>query len=486
MRITNNMMVNKFLTESNAALNRLAKYQSQVDSTKRISSISDDPEATLLALRARNKLSNLDLYNSNIKTASSYLTEAESAVSSLNEVLKSAYETIVSANSGEKTSSELLILAEDIKNLQKEVLSISNTSIGSSYIFGGFNYTGSQSGDVKNPPFTVDNVTGDLSYNGINLSRFSWAGEFKSMTESMAAFKDKVIDLSDDFTAASDEDFAKQKATQALEALRGLISSAENAMTAAREFGVDPGTSTEYQAFKTFYDNISAVADELYQEVSQDLVGDDTGLTPDELENRFSAARALDILDAAVGAGGLLDTPMTDAIAGLQPQVTIDPADEALLVAEAGKKTTLQIGTSQQVDITLTGLELLGTGENNIYHMLGKAAALLEKSAAAQKDGENLPAAYKDELGKMVTSIQNSQSSVITLQTKIGATQNRMDMISERYNSSELNYTAMRSEAEDVDMAEAIMNLTTAKTVYNAALAGGAEILRTSLIDFLR
>jgi flagellar hook-associated protein 3 FlgL len=60
-----------------------------------------------------------------------------------------------------------------------------------------------------------------------------------------------------------------------------------------------------------------------------------------------------------------------------------------------------------------------------------------------------------------------------------------MEMLSQRYESSELNYKEMRSDAVDADMAEAITNLTTAQTVYKAALAGGAEILQTSLIDFL-
>jgi hypothetical protein len=40
LRITNSMMTNKFLSEANDALNRVAKYQSQVDSTKRLSGIS--------------------------------------------------------------------------------------------------------------------------------------------------------------------------------------------------------------------------------------------------------------------------------------------------------------------------------------------------------------------------------------------------------------------------------------------------------------
>ncbi|NLA87639.1 MAG: hypothetical protein GX847_10265 [Clostridiales bacterium] len=86
----------------------------------------------------------------------------------------------------------------------------------------------------------------------------------------------------------------------------------------------------------------------------------------------------------------------------------------------------------------------------------------------------------------MITSLQNAQSNVLIVQTKIGATQNRMTLLKNRYESSELNYKEMQSIAEDADMAQAIINLTEAQTVYNAALAGGAEILRTSLIDFLR
>lgn len=56
----------------------------------------------------------------------------------------------------------------------------------------------------------------------------------------------------------------------------------------------------------------------------------------------------------------------------------------------------------------------------------------------------------------------------------------------DRYEASTLAYTKMKSDAEDVDMAEAYMNLSTAKTAYNAALASGAKIVQTSLVDYLR
>jgi flagellin-like hook-associated protein FlgL len=85
----------------------------------------------------------------------------------------------------------------------------------------------------------------------------------------------------------------------------------------------------------------------------------------------------------------------------------------------------------------------------------------------------------------MITSLQNAQNKVLGFMTEIGTSENRLNMISDRYDSSIITYTEMKSNAMDADMAEAIVNLTTAQTVYNAALAGGAEIMRTSLIDFL-
>ncbi|MPM09136.1 hypothetical protein SDC9_55452 [bioreactor metagenome] len=90
-----------------------------------------------------------------------------------------------------------------------------------------------------------------------------------------------------------------------------------------------------------------------------------------------------------------------------------------------------------------------------------------------------------ESLSNMISEIQNAQSNALCFETEIGTTENSMSMISSRYDSSKINYTQMKSDAVDADMAEAITNLTTAKTVYSAALAGGAKIIQTSLIDFL-
>jgi flagellar hook-associated protein 3 len=466
------MMTNKFLSESNEALNRVAKYQSQVDSTKRLNGIADDPQSTLLALKARNKLSNLEMYQSNIATATSYLKEAESATSALNKLLQSAYDDIVSAQSA-KTPEDLKILAEDMKNLQNEVLSISNTSLGTSYIFGGYNYTGKSNGVSKEPPFSVNSVTGDLLYNGINLSQLSWKSDFDQITATMSDLRDSFDEFSADFAAASSDRYAKTVAESAAETLNNLVTGAKQAMDAAEEFGIDPG-SANFMAFKTFYEDITAAASDLNEEVSKDLAEEGVTYTADELANKFNVTRTQTIFDTAAALLTGVPATMDTVIADLEGDVSVLPEDEAALANEASNKAILQIGTTQTIEMTLTGLDLLGTGVNNIYHIFGKAVSIL--SGEASTEG----------LSNMVTLFQNAQSSVLTVGTKIGASQNRMTLMSDRYDSSELNYTKMRSNAEDADMAEAIINLTEAQSVYNAALAGGAEILKTSLIDFLR
>jgi flagellin-like hook-associated protein FlgL len=339
-------------------------------------------------------------------------------------------------------------------------------------------------------------VTGDIIYNGINLSQISWKDDFNRLTGRMSDFRDDISDLSTEFAATTDDGYAKSKASSAAEALNDLVSSAKGAMDAAREFGIDP-SSASFTAFQAFYDDISGVAQALNNENTKELAGDyilDTAVThfkddstidyeyyaaqgksvytADELSNKFSVARAQTILNDAASyltAPAQMDTVITD----LSADVSIMPDIEAALINEAANKTTLQIGTSQTAEVTLTGLDLLGTGGNNIYHILGKAVSLLNNGASS------------GELANMLTSLQNAQNSVLTLETKIGATQNRMTLIGNRYESSELNYTQMRSDAEDADMAEAIINLTEAQSVYNAALAGGAEIIKISLMDFL-
>lgn len=506
MRITNAMMASQFLSEANASLNRVSKYQNQVDSTKTNARISDDPQATITALRARNRLSKLSLYQGNIKTATSYLSEAESSAGELDEILQSTYEQLVSARSGAKSDDELCGIADDIRNLMDEVVSIGNTTIGTSYIFGGYNYTGSTNGVNTTAPFSVDNVTGDLIYNGINLSQFAWEDEFSTSTGIMSDLGASILDLTTQLGGSLSDVNSLNTATDALDNAAGLISGGEAALYAAKAFGVSSG-SGEYTAFSDFIGDFSDLYDMLDQECSKPLAGDyilesDPGIrltaaggidydyyqanaitvmTDDEYANCYNASdcqaiandMAALLVEQYDAGGNPIGSQMQQAAAPLAGAVAV-PADvKAAFDAERANKTFLQIGSDQDVEISFTGLDIMGEGKSNIYHLMGKCVAMLE--GGLDIDG----------LSQMVSELQDAQSGVLGFETKIGSTENRLNLIGSRYGASEINYTEMKSEAEDVDMAEAITNLTTAQTVYSAALAAGSELIQTSLIDFL-
>jgi len=96
------------------------------------------------------------------------------------------------------------------------------------------------------------------------------------------------------------------------------------------------------------------------------------------------------------------------------------------------------------------------------------------------------PPKTTDELTKLIGLVQGAQNHLLTRTAEIGGRQRRLELLDARYQQDNINYESMRSDAEDADMAEVIMYLKMAETVYQAALSAGARIIQPTLMDFLR
>ncbi|NLO66783.1 MAG: hypothetical protein GX101_08900, partial [Firmicutes bacterium] len=68
----------------------------------------------------------------------------------------------------------------------------------------------------------------------------------------------------------------------------------------------------------------------------------------------------------------------------------------------------------------------------------------------------------------------------------LGGRQNRAELARERLLDLKLNLQKVLSEEQDLDYAEAIMELKMEEFAYRTALSVGARIIQPSLIDFLR
>ncbi|HEX7292507.1 MAG TPA: flagellar hook-associated protein FlgL [Conexibacter sp.] len=86
------------------------------------------------------------------------------------------------------------------------------------------------------------------------------------------------------------------------------------------------------------------------------------------------------------------------------------------------------------------------------------------------------------------TDLQRLDASIDVLngiRADVGARTNRLAVAGNRLSGIALDATRLLSEVEDADMAETITQYTTQQAAYSAALKAGANILQSSLLDFL-
>ncbi len=162
MRVTNSMMINQFLYNMNSNLGRLEKYHNQLETGKKITRPSDDPVGVTRSLQARTDLSKIERYTQNVGDAKAWLTQTETSLMEMNEIIKRAYDLAVDSNNSTKTPEDLAANAKELRELEKQLIQSANTTYGGRYVFGGYN-------TVDEPFEIVGEGNRNLIYNGVDL-----------------------------------------------------------------------------------------------------------------------------------------------------------------------------------------------------------------------------------------------------------------------------------------------------------------------------
>ncbi|MDF2567470.1 MAG: flgL [Oscillospiraceae bacterium] len=161
MRITNNLLTNKFSRSLNRASFNLNTINEQVISGMKFSRASQDPSSAMKAFKIRRDLARIDQYKSNISDVQGTLEQTETTLSGIKEVLSQARESLMEGSTGTLSPTDREIMANLFSSLKDQVLKLANTSFAGKYVLGGPNTT--------TMPFTLD-ASGSLLYNGENMS----------------------------------------------------------------------------------------------------------------------------------------------------------------------------------------------------------------------------------------------------------------------------------------------------------------------------
>ncbi|TYO95529.1 flagellar hook-associated protein FlgL [Desulfallas thermosapovorans] len=137
MRITSGMITRHTQNYIQDGMQRMARYQEMISTTKKIIRLSDDPTATSQLLNVRSNVEMNKQYMRNIQDGLSYLYGADTALDTAGNIIKKAKDYALQAANDTLDDDDRKAVAEQIDKLIDEMKDIANTVVGGVYIFAG-------------------------------------------------------------------------------------------------------------------------------------------------------------------------------------------------------------------------------------------------------------------------------------------------------------------------------------------------------------
>lgn len=149
-----------FLADLGHIEDRISKENQQVTSGIRVAQAMDDPSAVMPILQFQSQIDRLTQVNTNLQSANTHANIADAALQSASTILDQLTSIASQGVSQQATAASRTDLGIQVQQLENQLVSIANTSIGDSYIFGGNNAnTVPYTFDWSQPNGIVNNLT---------------------------------------------------------------------------------------------------------------------------------------------------------------------------------------------------------------------------------------------------------------------------------------------------------------------------------------
>ncbi len=137
----------------------------------------------------------------------------------------------------------------------------------------------------------------------------------------------------------------------------------------------------------------------------------------------------------------------------------------------------VNIGSGTEISFNLTGREVFmgeEAGEGSVF-------GLLNRLARAVREGD-----LQEVSGLLLQQLDRAAERVTEKQGIIGSTEDRLERMKEFLAGLVERERGQLSEEEEIDLAEAVMDLQLNNTAYQSSLASCARVILPSLLDYLR
>jgi len=133
---------------------------------------------------------------------------------------------------------------------------------------------------------------------------------------------------------------------------------------------------------------------------------------------------------------------------------------------------TRMVEENTVVTVGFPGTQAFGSPPNDVFTALATIAADLRSAP--------------ENLGADLGSLEQRMQSVLDAAGVVGAREQTLEGIRSRAQEADVSLRGSLSEAEDIDLPKALMDLNLQQAAYQAALAATQRVIQPSLVDFLR
>lgn len=513
MRITNKIMQRNNLSNINTNKVYQDKLSTQMSTQKKVNRPSDDPVVSIRALRLRSNVTEVtQYYSKNIPDAESWLDVTEDALKNLTEIITSMIRQSTKGSNGDLKAEDRQIILEQLKALGEEVYSTGDADYAGRYVFTGYRTDTSLSFDKEyNTEYKIteqlDNSaiaqltkvnTGKLL--DITATNYKDAG-FGNITENSVSSSEvyRIRLAYDDCKKGGDVEIKFGNTTWST-AAGGVITRATST-----------DADSPYDVIAQNPDKIIYVADTGELLIGKDRYNDlmackDDPATSDRNEGEIQVTYQKNHwvkgdlrpehyfkCDAAVDGKTIKynekytqddeDRQVIEYDVGFNQTIRVNSTADECFQHGIGRTVDDLVQAMQDVlDLETVKTKIEGLQEN----ATGGDADILKKQMEAVEKALTLS---KDKCQKLfessITTFQGYLDDANLCITNCGTRSSKLELIENRMKSQKTTFETLKSENEDIDVTETVINLKSAEMTYEAALMATGKVMQTTLLNFI-
>lgn len=512
MRVTNSMISNSARQHISTAKNKLLTAEEQYTTEKKIQRPSDDPTIASRSLKFRNTLSQLTQYvQKNVQDAMDWMDMTEGAMKNASSILTNMKGVLVEGANGDLEADQRTSVLAQLNQYASAIFEDeADSDYAGRYLFTGYRTDTSLLFPTESTTLEYK-ITQNFDSEDISLIRnvtTEIAYDSNATAEDYAAMETKVnecyriqlayANCSDEPITGETEAFSMKLLTKDADGNQqetevapvGFVSSNDPYAYDIDAYNTANGTA--YTALYLYDAGDVVLSSELYGQIQSE----DASITMDYTKKEFE--------ENAIRPEMYFQCTSYNTISMKTINYT-DP-DGQDIDYEVNTRQTITVNTqakdafSTDIYRTLDYIEQTIVGVNDVESRISdvenriantssddtetlEALNVLKESLESEK--ELRVSVMNSAFGMGLTMVDTVSQTLDVAVAELGAKYNRVQLTYDKLLDQRTTAEEQLSDNEDMDIADAIINLTQADNLYQASLSATAKILGNSLLNYI-